>query len=50
MGLIDSIQKWLQKPFESGQSAEKWVLFVGLILIAGTMWQLVLIHIVRDVE
>jgi hypothetical protein len=50
MGLFDSIQNWLAKPFDSGQSAEKWVLFVGLILVAMLGWQLILIHIVRDVE
>jgi len=48
MGLIDSLNAWLKHPFDSGQNAWQWVLFVGLLIIAAFFWQMVLIHIVRD--
>lgn len=50
MGLIDSIQQWLAHPFQSGQGAAKWVLFVGLLIIAVWFWQVVLSHIVGKEE
>jgi hypothetical protein len=45
MGLIDRISEWLAQPFQSGQSAGKWVLFVGLLIVAVWFWQMVLAHI-----
>ena len=50
MHLLDAVHNWLSQPFQSGQSAEKWVLFVGLILVAAVFWQLVLAHIVPEIE
>ena len=48
MGLWESIGQWLRQPFTSGQSAYKWVLFVGLLIVAAALWNTVLIHIVRE--
>lgn len=49
MNLLNSITTWLKQPFGgSSQSAWKWVLFVGFILVVITLWQLVLIHIVGE--
>lgn len=48
MGLIDSIKQWLAQPFQSGQSAGKWVLFVGLVIIAAFLWNTVLLHITKE--
>lgn len=44
--LFDSVDRWLKEPFQTGQSAWRWVLFVGLIIVGAFMWQLVLLHIV----
>ena len=49
-GIIDSIQRWYKQPFQSGGSALTWILFVGLLIIAVGMWQLILIKILTKVE
>jgi hypothetical protein len=50
MGLIDRISAWLAQPFQSGQSAGKWVLSIGLIIVAVWFWQMVLAHITHGRE
>jgi hypothetical protein len=42
MGLTE----WLSEPFNQGQSAFKWFLFVGLIVTALIMWGV----IIKDVR
>ena len=42
LGLTD----WLAQPFNQGQSAFKWFLFVGLIVIALILWG----QIIKDVR
>lgn len=50
MNLWSNIQDWLKQPFQSGQSAWKWILFLGFVIVVIVLWQMVLIHIVREVE
>lgn len=50
MGLIEGISAWLKQPFQSGQSAWKWVLFVGLIIVACYADHLILLHIVSEAK
>jgi hypothetical protein len=47
--LIGRFNSWWSHPFQSGGSAFSWVLFVGLIIIATFMWQLVLLEITTEV-
>lgn len=48
--LLGRFGAWWSHPFQSGGSAFSWVLFVGLIIIATFMWQLVLIELAREME
>lgn len=48
-GLVSTINNWWMHPFQSGGSAFNWVLFVGLVVIAAFLWQLVLIELTREV-
>jgi hypothetical protein len=48
MGLFSGVASWLKQPFQSGQNAWKWVLFVGLIIVAAALWNTVLLHITRE--
>lgn len=48
-GLIGKINGWWSHPFNSQGSAFNWVLFVGLIIIAAFLWQLILIELTREV-
>jgi hypothetical protein len=48
-GLIETINAWWAHPFQSGGSAFNWVLFVGLIIIAVFLWQLILLELAREV-
>lgn len=48
-GLIQTINSWWAHPFNSQGSALTWVLFVGIIVIAAFLWNLVLIEFAREV-
>jgi hypothetical protein len=48
-GLIQNINSWWMQPFNTKGSAFNWVLFVGLIVIAAFLWQLVLLELAREV-
>jgi hypothetical protein len=48
-GLIGTINSWWAKPFNSQGSALNWVLFVGILVVAAFLWQLVLIEFAREV-
>jgi len=43
---MEGLTQWLSQPYNSGQSAWGWFLFVGLILIALVLWGTIL----RDVR
>ena len=43
---MQSLTDWLQKPFSQDQSALKWFLFVGLIVVALILWG----QILRDIR
>ena len=48
-GVIGTVTGWWGKPFNSGGSAFNWVMFVGLIVIATFLWQLVLLEFTKEV-
>lgn len=48
-GFISEIIGWAKKPFNSQGSILNWVLFVGLLLIAAWMWNVVLMKINSEV-
>jgi hypothetical protein len=48
-GLIGTINSWWMHPFNTGGSAFNWVMFVGLIVIAVFLWQLILLELAREV-
>lgn len=48
-GIVGSVTDWWRHPFNSQGSAFSWVLFVGLLIIAAFLWNLVIIDITREV-
>lgn len=48
-GLIQTVNSWWAHPFQSGGSAFNWVLFVGLVIIAAFLWQLVLLEFAKEI-
>lgn len=46
-GFLGNVVSWFQHPFQPGGSAFNWVLFVGLLIIAAFMWNLILIDIIE---
>ena len=48
-GLIQTINSWWLHPFNSQGSAFNWVLFVGLVVIAAFLWQLVLLEFSKEI-
>lgn len=47
-GIINSVIGWYAKPFNSQGSALVWVLWVGLIIVAIGMWNIILIDLGRE--
>lgn len=47
-GFLGSILAWFSHPFQSEGSAFNWVLFVGLLVVAAWMWQVILLETTRD--
>ncbi len=47
--LLGRFSSWWAHPFQSGGSAFNWVLFVGLIIIATFLWQLVLLELTKEI-
>ena len=39
---MEGLTNWLKQPFSSDQNAYKWFLFVGLIIVALTLWGIIL--------
>jgi hypothetical protein len=48
-GLVSTMNSWWSHPFNSQGSAFNWVLFVGLIIIAAFLWQLVLLEFSKEI-
>ena len=47
--LLGRMGDWWRQPFQSGGSAFNWVMFVGLIIIAAFLWQLVLLEFAKEI-
>lgn len=48
-GFIAEVTNWAKQPFQSGGSAFNWILFVGLLIIAAWMWNIVLLQIKNEI-
>lgn len=48
-GLFGSVVNWFAHPFQSQGSALNWVLFVGLLIIAGWFWNHILLQIRQEI-
>lgn len=48
-GLVSSLGKWYAHPFNSDGTALNWVLFLGLVIVAAFLWNLVIIQVVPKV-
>jgi hypothetical protein len=49
-GFLGNVIDWFAHPFQSQGSAFNWVLFVGLLVVAGWFWQVVLLQITDKLE
>jgi hypothetical protein len=47
-GLVNNVMQWFQHPFTQQGSAFNWILFVGLLLVAAWMWNVILLHLTED--
>lgn len=47
-GLVNSIIGWYAKPFNSQGSALTWVLWVGLLIVAIGLWNIILIDLGKE--
>lgn len=45
-----TLTAWLNQPFSSDQSAEKWALFVGFIMVIAFLWWHVMFYITGEIE
>ena len=48
-GLVETINAWWMHPFSAGGSAFNWIMFVGLVIIAAFLWQLILLEFTKEV-
>lgn len=48
-GIVTDVMDFWRHPFNTSGDAFTWVLFVGLLVIAAFLWNLVLIEILREV-
>lgn len=47
-GIVGGILGWLKHPYNRDGSAFNWVMFVGLLIIAAFIWNMVLLHIKQE--
>jgi hypothetical protein len=47
-GILGVVFGWLAHPFNSQGSALNWVLFLGLLVIAGWFWNHILMSIIEE--
>lgn len=48
-GFITEIIGWAKQPFNSKGSVLNWILFVGLLIIAAWMWNVVLLQLRNEI-
>ena len=48
-GLVDSVMKWFQHPFQTGGSAYDWFLFVGLLIVISWLWHVILLKLAEEI-
>lgn len=45
VGIVGALMNWFAHPFNSQGSALNWILFVGLLIVAAGLWNLVLLEL-----
>lgn len=48
--MLANFKAWVNKPFSADQSAEKWFLFVGLLIVCVVMWSHIMHYITSDLD
>ena len=43
--MLANLQSWWNKPYEEHMSAARWFLFVGLLMILGIIWTVIIKHL-----
>jgi hypothetical protein len=46
--IVTSVMQWLEHPFTQEGSAFNWWLFVGLLIVIGWSWNIILMHLTDD--
>jgi hypothetical protein len=49
-GIFGSIERWFKQPLKTDGSVLNWILFVGVLIIAAFLWNLVLFQILKQSE
>lgn len=49
-GFFQQVHSWLAQPFQSNGSALRWVLFLGLVIVAIGFWNFILIDLSREIR
>lgn len=49
-GLVSTLGKWYAHPFNANGTALNWILFLGLVIVAAFLWNLVIIQMVPKIE
>lgn len=47
--LVNSVMGWFQHPFTESGSAFNWFLFVGLLIVIGWMWHVILLKLTEEI-
>jgi hypothetical protein len=48
--MMANFEAWLNKPFSADQSAERWFLFIGFIIIVIVAWAHIMGFITKTIE
>lgn len=48
-GLVNSVMDWFQHPFQTSGSAYNWFLFVGLLIVIGWLWHVILLKLTEEI-
>lgn len=46
-GLVSSIGRWYQHPFNAEGSVFNWALFLGMLIIVAFLWQIILVRYIN---
>jgi hypothetical protein len=43
--MLATIQSWWNQPYQENMTAVRWFLFVGLLMIIGIIWTVIIKHL-----